>query len=189
MPRGGATAYCSRVVCLSVCHRISRHSLKTKCWNLQHKQINIRAERILILNLGSHDLLTSESMHMAIAGDLTPLKTKLFTAAGCLTTSKFVCTTEQRDSSSTVAWMTPRHGLHLYFYLLSYTCYSKNNVMFLLSVECRFKRYQGWPGSTKVMVLASRINDIYSLTTHKYQPEVFIINNWLNGRVAYALGL
>ena len=68
------------------------------------------------------------------------------------------------------------HGLHLYFYLLSCTCYSKNNVMFLLSVECRFQRYQGWPGLTKVMVLAGcwhlRNNDIYSLapinTNRKY---------------------
>ena len=41
------------------------------------------------------------------------------------------------------------HGLHLNFYLLSCTCYSKTNVMFLLSVECRFQRYQGWPGLTK----------------------------------------
>ena len=30
------------------------------------------------------------------------------------------------------------------FYLLSCTCYSKNNVIFLLSVECQFQRYQGW---------------------------------------------
>ena len=36
---------------------------------------------------------------MAFAGDLTPLKTKLFTAAGCLTTNKFLCTTEQRGRS------------------------------------------------------------------------------------------
>ena len=36
---------------------------------------------------------------MAVASDLTPLKTKLFTA-GCLnTTSTFVCTTEQRCRS------------------------------------------------------------------------------------------
>ena len=38
-----------------------------------------------------------------------------------------------------------------------------------------------------VLVLASTNNDIHSLATHKYQPEVFLINNWLNGRVAYAL--
>ena len=42
------------------------------------------------------------------------------------------------------------HGLHLYFFIaLNCTCYSKNNVIFLLSVECRFQRYQGWPGLTK----------------------------------------
>ena len=76
MPRGGATAYCNRVVCT-------------------FEQVCI--ERILILNLRSRDLLTSESM--AVAGDLTPLKTNLFTAAGCLTTNKFVCTTEQRGRS------------------------------------------------------------------------------------------
>ena len=29
------------------------------------------------------------------------------------------------------------------FYLLSCTCYSKNIVIFLLSVECRFQQYQG----------------------------------------------
>ena len=77
MLRGGATAYGSRVVChsvrLSVCPpRISRHSLKTKHWNLQHKQKltfeQVCIERISILNLCSRDLLTSELM--AVAGDL-----------------------------------------------------------------------------------------------------------------------
>ena len=101
MPRGGATAYGSHVVCHSVCPpRISCHSLKTKRCNLQHKQKltfeQVCIERISILNLCSRDLLTSESM--AVAGDLTPLKTNLFTAS-CLTTSKFVCTTEQRGRS------------------------------------------------------------------------------------------
>ena len=38
------------------------------------------------------------------------------------------------------------HVLHLYFYL---HVTAKNNVMFLLSVECRFQRYQGWPELTK----------------------------------------
>ena len=40
-------------------------------------------------------LLNSESM--AVAGDLIPLKTKLYLHG--LTTSKFVCTTEQRGRS------------------------------------------------------------------------------------------
>ena len=61
---------------------------------MQHKQKliyeQVCIERILILNLRSRDSLTSESM--AVASDLTPLKTKLFTA-GCLTTNTFVCTT------------------------------------------------------------------------------------------------
>ena len=58
-------------VCLST--RISRHSLKTKRWNLQHKQKLIFDQvwigRISILKLSSwarRDLLTS----MAVAGDL-----------------------------------------------------------------------------------------------------------------------
>ena len=78
------------------------------------------------------------------------------------------------------------HVLHLYFYL---HVTAKNNVMFLLSVECRFQRYQGWPGSTKVMVLAHELTYIYSLTTHKYQPEVFIINNWLTWPSGLRIGL
>ena len=47
--------------------------------------------------------------------------------------------------------MTPQSWTSFIFY---FPCCSKNNVMFLLSVECRFQRYQGWPGLTKVMVLA-----------------------------------
>ena len=58
----------------SVCPlRISRHSLKTKRWNLQHKQKlifdQVWIERISVLKLSSRarrDLLTS----MAVAGDL-----------------------------------------------------------------------------------------------------------------------
>ena len=72
---GGATeAYCSRAVCQSFCPlRISRHSLKTKRWNLQNKQKlifdQVWIERISVLKLSSRarrDLLTS----MAVAGDL-----------------------------------------------------------------------------------------------------------------------
>ena len=104
MLRGGATAYCNRVVCL--CTRISRH--------LQHKQKltfeQVCIERTLILNIRSRDLLTSESM--AVAGDLTPLKTNLFTAAGCLTTNKFVCTTEQRGRSGEKARKGHRSSLY-----------------------------------------------------------------------------
>ena len=49
---------------------------------------------------------------MAVAGDLTPLKTKLFTA-GCLTTSKFVCTTEQRGRSGEKARKGHRSSLYI----------------------------------------------------------------------------
>ena len=61
------------VVVLSVCLPcISRHSLKIKRCNLQHKKKltfeQFCIERISILNLRSRDLLTSESM--AVAGDL-----------------------------------------------------------------------------------------------------------------------
>ena len=83
--------------------------------------------------------------------------------------------------------MTPRHGLHLYFYLLSCTCYSKNNVMFLLSVECRFQRYQGWPGLTKVMVWHLRINDIYCLATHKCQPSKYFLSIWIRVNIDFYL--
>ena len=76
--------------------------------SVHSKQVCI--ERILILNLRSRDLLTSESM--AVAGDLTPLKTNLFTAAGCLTTNKFVCTTEQRGRSGEKARKGHRSSLY-----------------------------------------------------------------------------
>ena len=82
MPRGGATAYCNRAVCHSVyLPRISRHSLKTKCWNLQHKQIEINIwtglywKKFDFKSSFTYDYLrvngctiTSESM--AVAGDL-----------------------------------------------------------------------------------------------------------------------
>ena len=115
MPRGGATAYGSRVVCPSVCPpRISRHSLKTKRWNLQHKQKltleQVCIERISILSLRSRDLLTSESM--AVAGDLDSSEDK--TVYSWLPSSKFVCTTEKRGRSGEKA-REGRHRSSLYY--------------------------------------------------------------------------
>ena len=66
-------------------------------------------------------------------------------------------------------------GLHLYFYLLSCTCYSKNNVMFLSALNDRFQRYQGWPGLTK-----SNGAGIYELT-------IFIVSPPINTNRKYSL--
>ena len=102
-------------VCLSVCPpRISRHSLKTKRWNLQHKQKlifdQVWIERISVLKLSSRARRDCSPRWLLLA-IWTPLKRKLSTG-GCLTTSSFVCTTEQRDSSRKKAREGHRSSLH-----------------------------------------------------------------------------
>ena len=78
MPRGGASAYCNRVVCQSVSlsfTSISRRSLKTKRWNKQHKQVSIFA-RTCIEEIGfeasfaSHGVIWIYTRFVALAGDL-----------------------------------------------------------------------------------------------------------------------
>ena len=105
--------------------------------------------------LAALQLINSCVLQSSVAGPEKKLEKAIDLAYTCTTLvhvqlcshvrPAWLCGAYSVNSSSTVAWMTPRHGLHLYFYLLSCTCYSKNNVMFLLSVECRFQRYPGWP--------------------------------------------
>ena len=117
---GGATeAYCSHAVCHSVCpQRISRHSLKTKRWNLQHKQKlifdHVWIERISVLNLSSRarrDLLTL----MAVAGDLDSWRQNYPQVAALQLVSSFVlqnsvtCPEKKFENAIDLAYTTLMH--------------------------------------------------------------------------------
>ena len=109
---GGATRHTVVRLCMYVCmylsvmsvwsvSRISRRSLKTKRWNLQHNLKSIFAwkwiVRILVIRLCSWViawLLTSRSP----AGDLVADVTTKLSIAGCLTASEFAFTIRTRTA-------------------------------------------------------------------------------------------